>query len=109
MSALILYDNNDNIIELRLLTNAITEVVDTGATVSVTLTDASGVQVSGQSWPATMSHVGDSSTADGTYRATLDSDLVLSTKQGYKAIVNAVGSGGEVGQWVCSISVLERC
>ena len=109
MSALIIYDNNDNIIELRLLTNAVTEVIDGGATVSVTLKDASGVDVAGQTWPTNMPHVGDSNTPEGTYRATLDSTLVLSTKQRYKATVDAVGSGGEVGQWICSVSVVERC
>ena len=98
MTTQILYIDNNNVIELRSLTNGATSVVDTGATVTVTIQDTSGTEVPGQVWPATMSLVSESPST-GKYRATLDYDLVLSANRKYVAVVNAVGSGGEVGHW----------
>ena len=92
--SLIIYIENNNVITLEGLTNSATDVVDTGATVTVTLKDSTGTDVVGQTWPASMSHV-----AAGTYRATLDSDLTLTNNRRYTAEIDAVGSGGEVGHW----------
>ena len=93
-----LYLDNSNVIELRSLTNSATAAVDTGATVTVTLTDAQGNEVSGQAWPASMAHV-----ADGTYRATLEDDIAIVAGQIYKAVVSATGSGGQTGKWSCPV------
>ena len=94
---------NHHCIELRELTNAVTEVVDTGATVEVTLKDVYGAEVDGQAWPASMPH------ADaGLYRATLDSDLELIPEASYTAVIDAVGSGGEVGHWEVPIKAVVR-
>ena len=87
-----IFIGNDNSIEWQLLTNTVTGVVDTGAIVSVTLKDASGVNVPGQVWPATMTH-----SAGGTYRATLDAALSLTANRKYTAHLDVDGSGGEVG------------
>ena len=87
-----LYIDNHNVIEWQALTNSVTGVVDTGATVSATIKDSSGTEVSGQTWPAVMAH-----DTGGTYRATLDADLVLIPNRMYTALVEAVGSGGEIG------------
>ena len=90
----VIYLDNNHCVELQALTNSATSVVDTGATVTVTIKDAGGSDVEGQVWPATMSHV-----SGGTYRATLDHDLSLSANRTYYAHVDATGSGGEVGHW----------
>jgi hypothetical protein len=43
-----LYLDNSNVIELRDLKNSVTLSADTGATVQVTITDAAGAEVSGE-------------------------------------------------------------
>jgi len=91
MSLTIWIDNN-NVIEWQALTNSVTEAVDTGATMTVTIQDSSGTEVTGQTWPATMTHV-----SAGLYRATLDSDLVLTAGREYTAVLDVTGTGGEVG------------
>lgn len=101
--ALVLYIGNDNIIELQTLTNEATGAADTGATVTVTLTDKLGANVTGQSWPATLAHV-----SGGTYRTTLADELAITANQRYYATVHAVGSGGQVGHWVERVIPLMR-
>jgi hypothetical protein len=98
-----LYLDNSNVIELRSLTNSVTGVVDTGASVSVTIQDASGTPVTGQVWPVSMGH-----DSDGTYRATLDSSINLIAGRKYTAVVTATGSGSEVGEWNCSVIAQDR-
>jgi len=96
-----IYIDNNNVAELRALTNSVTEVPDTGAAVEVTIKDAAGTEVPGQSWPAVMTHA-----AAATYRVTLDHGLVLVPNGVYTAFVDAIGSGGEVGHW--EITVIGR-
>jgi hypothetical protein len=98
-----LYLDNSNVIELRSLTNSVTGVVDTGATVTVTIKDAAGTNVTGQTWPAAMSHA-----SAGTYRATLDAAMSIEAGRRYVVIVNATGSGGEVGEWNCKVIAVDR-
>lgn len=102
---LTLYVGNTNVIELQGLKNSVTGTTDTAATVEVTLKDGAGVEIAGQSWPASMVH-----DADGTYRATLEDDLSLRKGGRYFAYVTATGSGGEVGNWVgeCIASIRTR-
>ena len=95
--------DNNNVIELQSLTNGITDVVDVAASVTVTIKDSAGVNVTGQSWPATMAH-----NTGGTYQAILDEALVLIPNRMYTAHVDAVGSGSEVGHWELSIKAITR-
>ena len=98
-----LYLDNSNVIELRSLTNSVTGAVDTGATVNVTIVDSAGTEVTGQSWPVAMGHA-----SAGTYRATLDAAIKLIAGRKYTAIVNATGTGAEVGEWNCSVIAMDR-
>lgn len=98
-----IYLDNSNVLELRSLTNSVTNAADTGATVAVTLLDASGAEVAGQTWPVSMSHV-----SGGTYRVTLSSTIQLISGHVYTARVDAVGSGGEVGEWNCMLLAVDR-
>lgn len=100
---LLLWIDNSNVIELRKLTNSVTGVADTGATVTVTLQDPDGVNVSGQTWPATLLH-----DADGTYRVTLEDDLVLEPGGSYVAVVDVIGTGGEVAKWETPVQAHTR-
>lgn len=97
-----LYVDNSNVVELQTLTNSVTGVADTGATVTVTL-KRGDAEVSGQVWPASMAHV-----SAGTYRATLDDDIVLVNRREYIAVIDAIGSGGEVGHWEAPVTASTR-
>jgi len=94
----IVYLLNNNVIELQGLTNSATSAVVVAATVTVTIKDRSGTAVTGQVWPAVMSIVAESPLT-GTYRATLDSDLALVASRSYIAVIDATGSGGQIGHW----------
>lgn len=98
-----IYIDNNNVIKLLSVTNSITGAADTGATVTVTLKDSAGENVSGQTWPATMAHA-----SGGTYRATLDADLVLQQNRKYTAHIGAIGSGGEIGHWELQLAAATR-
>lgn len=73
--------------------NSVTGVIDTGATVTVTLEDSSGAEVGSQVWPVLMLHV-----SGGIYRATLSPQAGLADGESYTAIINAIGSGSEVAK-----------
>ena len=99
-----LWVDNNNVIELgntenggTALTNSVTGAIDTGASVTVTLKDSSGVDVLGMVWPAPMTH-----DSGGLYRATLDESLEIIRGATYTACIDAVGSSDEVGHWECS-------
>ena len=98
-----LYLDNSNVIELRDLKNSVTGDADTGATVAVTITDSSGNEVGGATWPISMTHV-----ADGKYRATLSPDVALLSDSLYLVVVEATGSGGEKGEWNCDLIAADR-
>ena len=98
-----LYVGNSNVVELQALTNSVTDVVDTGATVTCTIYDSSGTEVTGQSWPAAMAH-----DAAGTYRATLDDDIAIIADRAYTVHVDATGTGAEVGHWEVTITAQTR-
>lgn len=98
-----LYLDNSNVIELRDLTNSVTGAADTGASVQVTITDASGIELSGETWPVLMAHA-----FAGTYRATLSSSINLVAGRYYRAVVEATGSGSEVGKWTCNVVAASR-
>ena len=98
-----IYIGNNNLLTLVALTNCSTGAIDTAATVNVTLKDKSGVSVAGQVWPAAMSH-----TTGGTYKATLDHDLVLLPNREYVAFIEATGSGGAIGHWELPLIAMTR-
>lgn len=98
-----IYLLNHSCVELVGLKNNATEVVDEGASVSVTIKTRSGSVVAGQNWPLAMPHV-----ADGKYRGTLEPNLSLSPGRDYVAHIDVVGSGGEVGHWAVPITALVR-
>lgn len=87
---------NSNILDLLSLTNHITAAPINGATVTVTVKDSTGAEVSGQVWPATMSYVAASS---GDYRAILSEDVAFVANKNYRAFVDADAGPGLVGHW----------
>lgn len=91
----ILWIGNDNIVELIGYRSATTGQFLNAATVTVTLKDAAGVDVSGESWPKSMAYVDGS---NGTYRATLPAALPLVEYAQYTGIIDAVQGVGSTDQ-----------
>lgn len=99
----IIYIGNTNVIELRGLTNSVTGVLDTGASVTVTLVDLLGANVAGETWPVTAT-----GGAGGVYTATLSEGIEVLSGRKYTAQVTAVGSGGSTGLWNCEVRARVR-
>ena len=68
----ILRINSDNVVEVQTLTDVVADTAITSALVTVTLKDSDGVNITGETWPLSMTHV-----AAGTYRTTLSDSLGL--------------------------------
>jgi hypothetical protein len=101
--SLSLYVDNNNVLELRHLRNSVTDAFDTGATVTVTLKDASGTDVTGHTFPLTMTH-----DKSGTYRVTLDDAIGITAGVTYTATVDVTGTGGLVAQWTIPVKAVTR-
>ncbi len=92
----VVYQNNDNLIELDALTNPATGAYVNDATVTLTaIRDSAGATVSGETFPKAMSYVASSS---GKYRATVDKALAIVAGRHYTAVIDAV-SGSLDGHW----------
>jgi hypothetical protein len=102
-----LYIGNDNILELNGLLNVSVSpstYVNT-ASVAVTLYDTNGDEVSGETWPLTMSYVASS---NGVYRATLSDSLSLKVNRRYRAKITANGGAGLQGEWHENVQAVRR-
>lgn len=75
------------------------------AAVAVTLTDSSGTEVTGTSWPLTMSYV---TSSDGIYRATLADTLSLTAGSTYTATISANGGAGLQGTFIMTLKAKAR-
>ena len=87
---------NTNLLTLVGLTSHITDIAINDATVTVTVMDSSGVEVTGETWPLTMDYI---SGSDGNYQAVLTDTLPLIARRAYVAEINADAGTGRQGQW----------
>lgn len=98
--ATLVYVANTNAIELHGLKNSIAGTFINDATVTVTLTIASGKEpgdeVAGQTWPTVMSYIAGS---DGDYRAIIEADVELVAKTNYIAVIDADGGANLDAHW----------
>ncbi len=92
----IVYVGNTNLIEVVGLKSAVEGSFVNDADVSVTVKDASGTNVSGQTWPTTLAYI---AASDGLYRGILEDDLALVDGAQYYAHVDADGGADRVGHW----------
>lgn len=99
MAVLVAYRNSDNTIEVSALKNALTDAFLNAATVVVTVVDADGTEVAGESWPVTLDYV---AASDGTYRATLEDAISWVHQTAYSAQITAT-SGGLKRYWECPV------
>lgn len=100
-----IYIENDNLVELDELKDNADDSYVNDATVTVTLQEPGGTEVSGQTWPATMSYVASS---DGKYQGTLEDDVSLIAGQPYNAIINVTASDDRIAKWTVECIARER-
>lgn len=100
----ILYSNNDMLVELEGLKNAITGAHINNATVTVTVQRA-GTDVEGATFPITMDYV---SGTRGVYRGVVPAALEVSEGETVDVIVSVSG-GGLVAEFKCPAKVKDRC
>lgn len=85
----IYYLSSDHIIEITTMTNGLTGAVINGATVTCTVYDATDTEVTGETWPITLTE--DAST--GTYRGALTDALSVAVGDRLTAKVTATSAG----------------
>lgn len=90
---------SDNVLELSGLKNEVTGAFINTATVTATLVDREGVEVTGQSWPTAMPYV---AASDGVYRGTLSDSLDLTKFETYTAQITADAGPGLRQYWECA-------
>lgn len=99
-----IFKGNDTVLELSDLTNETTGDNINNATVTVTITDAAGVVVTGDVFPKTMTYV---TSSNGLYRVTLLDTLSLAAGTRYIAKISANAGDGKQGYWekdlICKI------
>ena len=81
---------NTNLLEVDGLTNEVTGEFINNASISATLTNMSGVQVSGQTWPVNLTYIPNSK---GSYRCVLQHTLNAAHDQPCKLHISATGNG----------------
>lgn len=95
-TAEVLYVGNDMVVEVRNLAEEITGDSINDATVTCTLTDSAGANVTGMTWPLTLAYVAES---DGTYRGTIEYDTAVVAGAMYTLTVSVSAGTGYRGQW----------
>ena len=85
-----IYISNDTQIDVTGLQNAADSSYLNAATVTATLKDSAGSEVSGVSWPLTLSYVASS---DGNYSGTIDKAVSISEQVSYFLEITAAQGG----------------
>lgn len=96
---------NSNILDLTGLRSEVEEAFITDATVTVTIKDADGEEVAGETWPLAMDYL---SGSDGDYTAVISEDVAFVAKTNYYAHIDADGGDGRVGHWEFKFKPLTR-
>ncbi|MDG4903209.1 hypothetical protein P9279_22115 [Mesorhizobium sp. WSM4962] len=94
----IVYVANTNIIELVGLKSEVEDEFIADADVTVTVKDADGEEVAGQTWPLTLASI-DGTEPEGNYRGILKDTLELTAGQTYYAHVDADAGSDRIGHW----------
>ena len=84
------YINSDNVVQITGFQNAIDSTYLNSATVTCTIKDTAGNEVSGISWPVTLDYV---AASNGNYRATIDKAILLTYSNIYYVEITAAESG----------------
>ena len=104
--SLVIYLDNDMTIEADKVLNNVTQLNINKASAVVTVAlAATSANVSGESWPLSLSYVNGSS---GKYRANLSNNLVVAQNTKYIGTLIIDGGADLRGQWVLPIIVRDR-
>lgn len=87
-----IYIDSDNLVTVDALYDNAAAAYVNNATVTVTLLDRAGNEVSGETWPVSLSYV---SGSDGKYRGTLSDSLVLKKGKYYEVKIEIDGGAGK--------------
>ena len=85
----VLYIDNDMVVEVNGLQDPTDSSYQNAATVTCTIQDRAGTEVSGIGWPLSLSYV---TASNGVYRATIDKAAVFAEGAQYEAIITVVSS-----------------
>jgi hypothetical protein len=94
----IVYVANTNLIEVVGLKSEVEGEFIADADVEVTVKDADGEDVAGQTWPLTLASI-DGTDPEGNYRGILKDTLELTAGQTYYANVDANAGADRIGHW----------
>ena len=101
-----IYDKNDNTIKaLGLKIESTGVYLDGDDTVTVTLKDLAGTNLTGQSWPLTLAYV---AASNGDFTGVLLAALALTSSQEIVAEISVAELGGLVAFWKLPLIVRER-
>lgn len=103
--SLIAYIDNDNVLSVT-ISDSIGSTDLSGATVTVTLEDTNGTDVTGETWPLALSYV--SGTTSALFRATLADTLTLAAATNYQAVIIADNGAGQRGKWTIPVDAQVR-
>ena len=92
---MLIYKDNENLVEIDLLKNAATDEYINDALVTATIKDSTGTVVTGDTFPKTLSYV---AASNGKYQAALSNSLVLIPGRHYTAFITA-SVGGLDASW----------
>lgn len=92
----VIFNLNDNLLELIDLKDIVADAFANSATVAVTLVDEDDVEVVGESWPLTMTYV---AASNGLYRAVLKDTLTLVVDALYTAKIDVNDGPNKVAHW----------
>jgi len=98
-----LFVGNTAILEVSLV-DVLTDSAVNAATVAVTLTDISGVELAGDTWPKTLSYV---SGSEGIYRALLSSNVDMEEGANYLYVATASAAGMD-SRWSGDVNAVRR-
>lgn len=96
---------NTNVLDLTGLKEELTDAYINNATVTVTIKDADGNNVTGETWPFTMNYV---AASDGNYRAFVSEEIAFVPKTKYIAYIDADGGANRFGHWEFHFKALAR-
>lgn len=92
----VIFDKNDNLLELVDLKDVVADTFANAAAVTVTLVDDAGVDVVGETWPLTMGYV---AASNGLYRAVLKDTLTLVPDDLYTAKIDVNDGANKQAHW----------
>lgn len=101
----VIFDKNDNLLELVDLKDVVADAFVNAATVVVTLVDKDGTEVVGEAWPLTMLYA---AASNGLYRVVLKDTLTYIAGDLYVAKIDVNDGADRQAHWEFPVRVETR-